>query len=390
VRSNNKKIVMAALILSGVLVNWVAFAEALDVKRLWKKTFKGAAIGIDFAMSSGDLLISKGKTDNVMREAIFYDKDGNERFHWGPRTGIRVGSVDISKDGKYFAFTTGYTEEYAEKKNVHVLANERLHFYDGQTKKELWNTRTGEDSPIMFPDGLSVIMFGYESGSFRIYNRQGKKIFDQNQGREIGGIKISPDSNFFALAREDRKIHLYKRDGTELWEKGLHRAGIASITDGASYISTYPYSLGLSGVADELNTHKGTVYDKNGNKVMEGFGVLSGNGSKIAMLYPDKVSVLNWPDKTLVKEIAINMIEIFEMSSISHTRFSYDGRYLFLKSGISIWVYDLLKKTNKEIKIPEMVKYPIFLITEDGKYLLINPYGTETTETTTIYFYQVH
>jgi len=269
-----------------------------------------------------------------------------------------------------------------------VLSDKRLHFYDRETKKELWNKNIGEESPIIFPDGLSVIIYGYESGSFRVYDRQGKKVFDQNQGAEIRGIDISPDSNFFVLAKEVGQIHLYKRDGTKLWEKGSHKEGIASITDGASYISTYPYSLGLSGIADELNTHKGTVYDKSGNKIMEGFGVLSGNASKIAMLYPDKVSVLNWPDKTLVKEIVINMTQIFEMSSVSHTRFSYDGRYLFLKSGISIWVYDFLENTNKEIKLPEMIKYPIFFITEDGKYLLINPYGTGRTKT--IYFYQVY
>jgi len=387
-KSNVKKTVIAFFILISVLVNWVPFAEALDVKLLWKKEFMNFPIGIDFAAGSGDLLISKANKGNVRKEVVLYDKVGNERFHWGPRMDRRVGSVDISKDGKYFDFTTGYTEEYAEKIDKHVLADERLHFYDRQTKKELWNMRIGENSPIMFPDGLSVIMFGYESGSFRIYDRQGKKIFDQDQNAEIRDIKISPGSNFFALAKDSGKILLYKRDGTKLWEKGRHRTGIASISNGAAYISTFPYFLGLSDTADETNTHKGTVYDNNGNKVMEGFGVLSGNGSKIAMLYPDKVSVLNWPDKTLVKEIVINMIEIFKMSSTSHTRFSYDGRYLFLKSGVSIWVYDLLENTNKEIRIPEMIKYPIFFVTEDGKYLLINPYGTD--ETKTIYFYQVY
>lgn len=60
----------------------------------------------------------------------------------------------------------------------------------------------------------------------------------------------------------------------------------------------------------------------------------------------------------------------------------------FLKSRTSIKVYDLLENTNKEVKIPGMVKYPVFFNTEDGKYLLINPYGTE--ETKTIYFYRVY
>jgi hypothetical protein len=113
---------------------------------------------------------------------------------------------------------------------------------------------------------------------------------------------------------------------------------------------------------------------------MEGFGVLAPNGSKIAMLYPDKVSVLSWPDKTMVKEIIIDMRETFETSSSSNTGFSDDGRYLFIKSHTSIMAYDLVNNTSKEIKIPDMVDHTPFFYTEDGKYLLINPYGTEETK----------
>jgi hypothetical protein len=389
---NIRKISIAALISIGVFISCVTFAEALDAKLLWKKEFKNASIGVDFADKSGDLLITKGKKDNVTREVILYDKDGNERFHWGPRMDRRVGVATISNDGKHFVFSSGYTEEYAEKKKVAAIWGELLHFYDRQTKKELWNTKIGEESPKIFPDGLSVIVYGYETGMFNIYNRQGKISFEQNQ--QLGGmysIKISPDSNYFAFINGANRgsLILYKRDGTKQWEKGYH-SEIASISAGASYISTFPYTLGPSSTADELNSHKGMVCDRNGNKVMEGFGVLSGSASKIAMLYRDKVSVLNWPNKTLVKEIMIDMREVFETSSSSHTRFSNDGRYLFLKSGISVKVYDLLENTNKEIKIPEMVEYPIFFATEDGKYLLINPYGTEQTKTTTIYFYQIY
>lgn len=383
-----KKISMAALILIGVFINWVTFAEALDVKLLWKKEFKNASIGIDFADKSGDLLITKGKKDNVMREVILYDKAGNERFHWGPRIDRRVGPATISDDGKYFVITTGYTKEYAEKKNVSVLWGEMIHFYDRQTKKELWNKSIGEESPAIFPDGSFVIVYGYETGSFEIYNKQGKSVLQLQQEGGIEDIGISPDGNYFALVRDsDCALVLYRRDGTKLWEKKCHKTGIASISNGASYISTYPYSLALSGVADELNTHKGTVYDKSGNKVMEGFGVLSANGSKIAMLYPDKVTVLNWPNKTLVKEIIIDMREIFKTSSSSNTGFSDDGRYLFIKSGTAIKVYDLLENTNQEINIREMVKDFGYAATADGKYLLIN---LEEANKATIYFYQVY
>jgi hypothetical protein len=121
---------------------------------------------------------------------------------------------------------------------------------------------------------------------------------------------------------------------------------------------------------------------------MEGLGVLSGNGSRIAMFHPEKVTVLNWPGKNLVKEIMIDMRELFKTSTKSHARFSYDGSYLFLKSGISIWIYDLLGNTSVEIKIPEMVKYPQIYITGDGRYLLINPQGPEATKI--LYFYQIY
>ncbi len=391
-KSNINKTVIAFLILIGVLVNWVTIAEALDVKLLWKKEFRYKVKSIDFATSSGDVLVAlKGKDEGVGKELILFDKGGNERFHWGPRMDRMVGSPTISKDGKYFAFISGYTEDYASKKGVHPSSDERFHFYDRQTKKELWNIRVSDEAqPRIFPDGSFLIIYGYTSGMFSIHNQQGKVVFEQDQ--QTGGIEsleISPDSSHFAFVKENNGLLiLYKRDGTKLWEKGRHREGIASITDGASYISANPYFLGPSSTPDSINSQNGTVYDKNGNKVMEGLGVLSGNGSRIAMFYPDKVTVLNWPGKSMVKEIMIDMGELFETSTKSHTRFSYEGKYLFLKSGISIKVYDLLGNTNAEIKIPEMVRYPGIYITEDGRYLLINPLGFEATRI--LHFYQVY
>jgi hypothetical protein len=391
-KSNVKKSIIAFFIVIGVLVNWVTFAEALDVKLLWKKEFRYKVKSIDFATGSGDVLVAlKGKDEGVGKELILFDKGGNERFHWGPRMDRRVGPVTISKDGKYFGFVTGYTEGYADKKRVHVGSDDKFHSYDRQTKKEIWKLDEASGGrPQILPDGSSVIIYGYESGMFWIYNQQGKVVFNQDQ--QTGGIEsleISPDSSHFAFVKENNGLlTLYKRDGTKLWEKGRHEKGVASITDGASYISTNPYFLGPSDTADSINSHNGTVYDKTGNKVMEGLGVLSGNGSRIAMFHPEKVTVLNWPGKNLVKEIMMDMRELFKTSTKSHARFSYDGSYLFLKSGISIWIYDLLGNTSVEIKIPEMVKYPQIYITGDGRYLLINPQGPEATKI--LYFYQIY
>lgn len=215
--------------LIGVLVNWVTFAEALEPRLLWKKEFRYTVKNIDLAAGSGDVLVAlKGKGNGVGKEVILFDKDGNERFHWGPRMDRRAGAVTISKDGKYFAFDTGYTEDYANKKGVHVSSDDRIHFYDRQTKKELWNIGVSdEDIPQIFPDGLSVMIYGYESGMFEIYNQQGKVVF--KQGQQTGGVKyfeISPDTSHFALVKEySGLLILYKRDGTKLWEKGRHRGG---------------------------------------------------------------------------------------------------------------------------------------------------------------------
>jgi hypothetical protein len=125
-RSNVEKITMAALVLISVFVNLVTIAEALDVKLLWKKDFNYKVKRIDLATGSGDVIVVlQGKERGVGKEVILYDRGGNERFHWGPRMDRRVGwSATISKDGKYFAFTTGYTEEYAEKKKVAVIWGE--------------------------------------------------------------------------------------------------------------------------------------------------------------------------------------------------------------------------------------------------------------------------
>jgi len=378
-KSNVKKSIIATFILIGVLVSWVTFAEALDVRLLWKKEFRHQINSSELATETGDILIRLSR-----REAILLDKNGNERFHWGPRIDRGVTSETVSKDGKYFAFSSGYTEDYAFRKGLEWSGDDRIHFYDRQTKKELWNKRDSR-VPLIFPDGLSLIAYEYTSGVFSIYDRQGKTIYDQKQETGRPSIMISPDSNYFVLIKNSMgPLVLYKRDGAKLWETGRHDH-IASISEGASYTSTEPYSLGLSYTADSLNSQNGIVYDKNGSKILEGLGVLSGNGERIAMIYPNKVSILTLPNKGLVKELALDMKEIFRSNDSSNVCFSYNGRYIFLKSGLSLWVHDLQEEAKKEIKIPGSNDNPTFSITSDGKYLLINPeYPKE------IYYYQVY
>jgi len=353
-------------------------AHALEPTLKWKKEFKHEVKNVDLATDTGDVILSLEKGGEV----VLFDKDGNERFHWGPRIDRRAGAAHISKDGRYFVFYSGYTEMYAEKKKVSGWSDDRIHFYSRQTKKELWNTKNG--IPYIFPDGLSLIS---EYGRFSIFNAEGRKIFTNDQSLDIPSFKISPDSNYFALVRGSMQpLTLFRRDGTKLWERGRHDS-VASITEGASYISTWPYSLGLSYTADPENTHKGTVYDRNGNKVLEGFGILSGDGSKIAMLSPDKASILNLPNKSTIKEIPISIHDILGTGEINFAAFSFNGRYLVLRNGLSLQVVDLVEDTKKEISLPGAGRFPVlFSLTSDGKNLLIRDWQTIKS----IYYYQLY
>ena len=325
--------------------------EALEPTLKWKKEFKYEVKNVDLATETGDVILSLENGGQI----ILFDKDGNERFHWGPRIDRVAGAAHISKDGKYFVFYSGCTEIYAEKKKVPGWSDDRVHFYSRQTKKELWNTKNG--IPYIFPDGLSLIT---EYGRFSIFNAEGRKIFTNNSSLDIPSFKISPGSNYFALVRGSMQpLTLFRRDGTKLWETGRHDS-VASISEGASYISTWPYSLGLSYTADSENTHKGTVYDRNGNKVLEGFGILSGDGSKIAMYSPDKITIIGLPNKLVIKEISVQ-VNLPAVSDPFFALFSFNGRYLVSRKGSSILVSDLVGDTSKEITIPELGTFPKIL-----------------------------
>lgn len=376
-RERSYRPVTLILVLVMFILGWAVKAEALEPTLKWKKEFKYEITSVDLAIETGDVILALNG-----REIILFDKQGNKRFHWGPRVDRNVGNVGISKDGRYFVFASGFTEEYAFRKNLQWEADNRIHYFSGQTKKELWNIKYG--TPYIFPDGLSLIS---EYGRFSIFNAEGRKIFTNDQPLDIPSFKISPDSHYFALVRGSMQpLTLSRRDGTKLWERGRHDS-VASISEGASYISTWPYSLGLSYTADPENTHKGTVYDRNGNKVLEGFGILSGDGSKVAMLSPDKASVLNLPNKNTIKEIPISINDIFGTEGITFAVFSFNGRYLVLRDGLSLQVVDLVEDTKRAISLPGAGRFPVFFyLTSDGRNLLMRDWQT----TKSIYYYQLY
>ncbi|MEW6067402.1 MAG: hypothetical protein AB1610_03800 [Nitrospirota bacterium] len=284
--------------------------------------------------------------------------------------------VSISKDGNYFTFFSGYTEKYAEEKKLGWHQDDRVHFYTKEGNKQLWTYRTS-GSPEISPDGSYVIVdySAGEGGGYDILTYEGKKVFEYPSKKWWGDASyvFSPDSNYFAVVDEPRRpLTLFQRDGTKLWERGIHKRP-ASISEGAAYISTYPYRDAIH----PENSHNGIVYNKAGNVVMEGFGFLSGNGSKIAILSSGKVSIMSLPDKVTTKEIPVQA---------SFAVFSYDGRYLVLRNESTLIGFDLLEDIRKEITITELGKFPLILLTTDGKYLLILPEW----ESSKIYYYQLY
>lgn len=359
----NKILSTAITIIFVALVFMPSQANALEPKLLWEKEFKAQVYEVDFAYESADVILTKGKN-----EIVVYDKSGNEKFHWGPRIDRHCGGVSISKDGRFFMFYSGYTERFALEKKVKDYSDDQVHFYSGETKKELWSMPGLETVPVVFPDG-SGFLTAYPV--LEIVNLERRIIYRHPE--QIGGFSfaISPDSGYFAVVPDsDRPLILFKRDGTVLWERGRHTI-VSSISDGASYITTQPYILGYDS-PDSENTHLGTVYDKNGNKVMEGFGIVSGNGKRLVMREEDSVSIYSLPDKKLIRNIP-GRIDLPKVSNTFFAAFSYEGNYLVMRDGDSIHVYDLIKNINAVIEIAGLGRFPYIAITTDARHLFVHP-----------------
>ena len=384
----NDKLLDASVLVSLIsaliicVLGWVIRAEALEPTLKWKKEFKYKVKNVDLATETGDVILSLENGGEI----ILFDKDGNERFHWGPRIDRRAGGARISKDGRYFVFYSGYTGTYADKKKVPDWSDDRIHFYNRQTKKELWNYKSPEGVPLISPDGSYVINYLMNDG-FEVFNIEGRKTFEYRVTIfEFGSIFFSPDSNFIAVIRTiEQPLMLFKKDGTKVWERGRHN-DIASISEGASYISTRPFVLAYD-PPDPQNSHKGIVYDRNGNKILEGFGILSGDGSKIATHSPNKITIISLPDKSVIKEIPVQ-VNLPKVSNTFFAVFSYDGRYLLARKGNSVLVFDLVGDISKEITAPTLGRSPEVHLTRDGKHLLIH--SRESGYERTVYCYQLY
>ena len=344
-------IVVMLLVLMGCATIGKPPAHALEPKLLWEKEFEGSRhLGYDLAETSGDVII------RIDKEVMIYDKDGNERFHWGPRVDRYPTNADISNDGKYFAINTDCTAEYAAKMKISVWECGKVHFYSCETKKELWNDDAFGGMNI-FPDGSGVI-FGAEEFGFYTQDVNGKMEVNHDDDKFGAVTYVSPDGKYIGTVT-GKGNELFSRSGEGLWAKEVY-GGFGSITDDAKYVALAPPRNWRG--PDENS--EGAVFDKEGNVVFERFGYIAGNGTRVALQSDDWTRIMSLPEKTLLKEVPVNA---------DYAEWSHDGRVVVLygnrtdgASGSNVFIYDLKEgtewETNSDMK-------PV-VVASDGKYLL--------------------
>jgi hypothetical protein len=145
----DKKIAVEILFLIIFITSWAEKAEALEPRLLWEKTIPFEIGIIKTAAQSGDVIISSRKA----RQIILYDKQGNKRFHWGPRIDRQPMGIDLSDDGSIIRFSTSRTEEFSLKSKTPGW-DSRIHYVTWKGK-ELWN-REYLGAAYLSPDGKMV------------------------------------------------------------------------------------------------------------------------------------------------------------------------------------------------------------------------------------------
>ena len=356
---STRKTIFLFFVFFALILSIAAKAQALEPKLLWEKKLPFKIYDLKMAAESGDVILSSKDA----RQIILYDKNGNKRFHWGPRVDRAPFGIDISADGSKIIYNTSWTAEYMEAKKLSFAGpfDSRIH-YSTRKGKELWNKKI-EGGSYLSPDGtiIAVGPIGGEGKNLTLLDSTGKILWKYIY--EIGGasdVIFSPDSIDIGLCDEG-VLRLLDRYGNLLFEKAQCQ-GIISISEGGSYISTNPYY--------ELErSHKGRVYDKTGNIFFEGVGFVSANGQRLVLSLDAKTVIYSLPDKTILKEYPIQG---------SETAVSADGRFIVVMgkrtdtaSANNIFIIDMQENGIWETYV---IGSPKIFLTKDGKYLLIRIY----------------
>jgi len=354
-KSDVKKSMIAFSILIGVLISWARFAEALEPRLLWEKKLPFKTDDIRMATRSGDIILYSQEA----RQIILYDKSGNKRFHWGPRIDRQPMGVSISYDGDIISFVTAWTEDYIEKKKIDTAKlgwDKRVH-YVTRNGKELWN-RQISGTTYLSPNG-KMVAIGPSAGEGKdltLLDSQGK-ISWKYTSREAQNIAFSPDSDYISFLNEGG-LNLLDKTGRVLWTRDEVKG---SLTEGANSIIT-----------DKR------VYDKQGNVILEMNDVISFDGSKLTVIYPDKVQVLSWPDKTVLRE--------YSFITRGGVDVSYNDRILAVSGKVStslsnLFVFDTATNTSWDTRMEPNF---YFFLSYYGNYLLV-----VSTNSNKLLFYEI-
>lgn len=358
-----------------------AKAEALEPKLLWEKTLPFKIYDVKMAAESGDVILSSKEA----RQIILYDKNGNERFHWGPRIDRRPHKVSISADGKYFIYASSWTESYKNKKQKKDW-DERLH-YLARSGKELWSKQTPPDTrAALSPDAKYIAFAGVpgEGSGVELWDSSGGKLWVYSSSSGIEDLKFSADSKYLA-ANWGGAIKLFDLSGNSvLQEKG--GIVITSVANDAQYIATTeaPEETGVR------------LLDKQGNIILQGspddLTLVSSNGAKGILCDKGGVKVYNLPDKTLINTYPYKIES--RQTYFYPAAISSSGRYLTLagskisaSSSNNIFIIDLVENKTWETFINNPSRVEIGL-SNDGKYFLILNQST-TGSGSLLYYYRI-
>jgi len=342
-------------------------SAALEPKLLWKKEFQKKIYCMEIALESGDIIV------NLNKEKIFlFDRKGNTKAQKGPSLERLFHEVDISSNGESFTYVSTWKMGYVLDENIDVKKegyDERVH-YCMKNGKEVWNKRIiwdEEIQPSLSPDG-QIVLAALSDGSNVLLNSAGK-VYKLKSKFNWGYTLFSPDSTYFAVGRW-YWLTLLDKNGNIVWEKGSPKdlAGPPlSISENADYISTYPCEY------DESTFHNGKLYNKSGDLVLNGLGILSDDGKRIILIEKSKIKVLSLPDKSVLREYPVKIIDVLEKETIYPTIF-YNGKYIAVfgqdnSSQSYLFVFDVDSNRSWSTSVSHDTQG--LYITRDGKYLSV-------------------
>jgi len=358
-------------------------SSALEPKLLWKKEIPSKTHHVSFAKQSGDVIFIHGDRKNRI---TLIDKEGITRWQWGPSSErIAVPPVNISRDGKYFAYSS------ALGKSVYV------HYCERQGK-ELWKYKE-YGYPVISPDGKYVFIANPPTmgGPSNLLDSNNKILWEKDIG-EIENAIFTADNNYIFLSIETGfcpNVHLFNIN--DMKHKKIGSGYITSISDSGEYIGMenencfHSYKFLGKSPPDE------GIYDKDGVLVLEGKNTISGNGEIVVSHVENRIEIKHFPYGAKIIEYPIQRWKYPRISLFCRlTKVSSDGKYVAIfgkrtdkQSPRNLFVIDTKEGSLWEETIEDVGKRDtiILFLTDDGRFLFV---GISKKGKSTFYFYQLY